>query len=289
MRLSNTLPELRRLPRQVDPVEVLKETSRTFYFSIIDLPPGLRDAVMSAYLSLRAIDEIEDHPRLDKMAKIRLLREISFNCQFLDTNGVNRLFSVISPYREHLPEVTNRLGEWLTLPPESIAPRICNATSVMARRMAYWVRNNWQIHTKNDLDCYTFSVAGAVGLLLSELWVWHDGTVSHRKYAIGFGRGLQAVNILRNRSEDLARGADFFPDGWNEDNLQCFAKTNLTLAEAYFNTLPPGPAKDFCRLPLSLAYATLDALARGEPKVSRLTVMEIVGVEEGHSGRKMPH
>ena len=41
-------------------------------------------------------------------------------------------------------------------------------------------------------------MAGTVGLLLSEIWEWAEGIVTERKYAIGFGRGLQAVNILRN-------------------------------------------------------------------------------------------
>ena len=40
---------------------MLEETSRTFYIPISRLPGGLQQAVGSAYLCLRAIDEIEDH------------------------------------------------------------------------------------------------------------------------------------------------------------------------------------------------------------------------------------
>jgi farnesyl-diphosphate farnesyltransferase len=276
MRLKRQSSKHSQLPPGAGPLDVLKETSRTFYFSIVELPPGLREAVISAYLSLRAIDEIEDHPQLNKLTKIRLLREVSFNCQRSTTSGADWLFSVLEGHREYLPEVTNRLGEWLALAPETIAPRIWDANSAMAQRMAYWVGNNWRIHTETDLDRYTFSVAGAVGLLLSDLWAWYDGTPTHRGCAVGFGRGLQAVNIIRNRAEDLARGVDFFPDGWNERDLRCYAERNLALAKAYVETLSPGPANDFCRLPLSLAYATLDALARGESKLSRSTVLEIV-------------
>jgi farnesyl-diphosphate farnesyltransferase len=266
---------------QDDAINTLRETSRTFYFSIVELPSGLREAVMSTYLSLRAIDEIEDHPRLDKLTKASLLRDISFNCQCLDSRGSDGSFPVLKPCREYLPEVTNRLGDWLALAPEAIAPRIWDANSVMAQRMSYWVENDWKIRTEADLDCYTFSVAGAVGLLLSDLWAWYDGTPTHRGYAVGFGRGLQAVNILRNRDEDLARGVNFFPDDWGEDALRCYAERNLTLAVAYVGTLSPGPANDFCRLPLSLAYATLNALARGESKLSRSTVLEIIKQVKG--------
>ncbi len=36
-----------------------------------------------------------------------------------------------------------------------------------------------------------------------------------RNLAISYGRGLQAVNILRNEKEDLTeRGVSFVPDGW---------------------------------------------------------------------------
>ena len=65
------------MPLELDATEVLKQTSRTFYLSIVRLPPRIKEAVMSSYLSLRAIDEIEDHACLDKLTKISLLCEIS--------------------------------------------------------------------------------------------------------------------------------------------------------------------------------------------------------------------
>lgn len=278
MRLRESTLENLRLSQRAKPIDVLRETSRTFYFSIVTLPLGLREAVMSAYLSLRAIDEIEDHPRLDKLTKIRLLRDISSNCESFGVSGTDKLYSLLEASREELPEVTNRLGEWLDLAPRGIASNIWSANAAMSRRMAYWASNDWKIRTKADLDCYTFSVAGVVGLLLCDLWNWYDGTMSQRDNAVGFGRGLQAVNILRNRAQDMERGVDFFPDGWNEDELRFYATDNLAMADKYTESLPPGPARAFCRIPLSLAYATLDALARGEPKLSRTAMLEIVGM-----------
>ena len=122
----------------------------------------------------------------------------------------------------------------------------------------------WTISTQADLDRYTFGVAGAVGLILSDLWAWYDGTKTDRSLAIGFGRGLQAVNILRNHSEDLRRGVDFYPIGWDDLAMQAYARHNLAKASAYVQALPAGPALDFCKIPLVLAYATLDALIAGE-------------------------
>jgi farnesyl-diphosphate farnesyltransferase len=277
MRLRTTTSEHSGISLLADPVDVLRETSRTFYFPIINLPPGLCEAVMSAYLSLRAIDEIEDHPRLDKRTKIKLLSEISSSCQSLSTSRGSRLSLALEAYRDELPEVSNRLGEWIALAPKPVASHIQFANAATAKRMAYWVGNDWRIRTQADLDYYTFSVAGAVGLLLSDLWTWYDGTLTHKEHAVGFGRGLQSVNILRNRAEDLARGVNFFPDGWNEEDVRSYAKRNLSQADAYVEALPDGYIRDFCRIPLSLAYATLEALGRGEPKLSRMAVLNLVG------------
>jgi len=267
------------MPLELDATDVLKQTSRTFYLSIVRLPPRIKEAVMSSYLSLRAIDEIEDHARFDKLTKISLLCEISIELQGRRTLLPHRFSTVLRAYRGELPEVTNRLDEWVHLAPKTIAPRIWEATSAMAQRMAYWVGNDWRISTKRDLDRYTFSVAGAVGVLLSDLWTWYDGTPSHRPDAIGYGRGLQAVNILRNRLEDLARGVDFFPDGWTGDDFRFYAKKNLSRGDAYVEGFPPGPARAFCHGPQALAHATLDALARGESKLSRDAVLELVSTE----------
>jgi farnesyl-diphosphate farnesyltransferase len=123
-------------------------------------------------------------------------------------------------------------------------------------------------------------------LLLSDLWAWYDGTKTSRADAIGFGRGLQAVNILRNRTEDLARGVDFFPDGWNGENLHVYAQRNLSLADSYTKALPLGPALEFCQIPLTLAHATLNALVLGEHKLSRSAVLALIAQVTSASWQK---
>lgn len=261
--------------------DVLRETSRTFYLSIVRLPPRIREAVMSSYLSLRAIDEIEDHEQLDKLAKIKLLCEISVEFQAPLSRRPRCLSLILKPYRDDLPEVTNRLEEWANLAPTTIAPCISKTTAHMAKRMAYWVNRDWRITSRRDLDRYTFSVAGAVGVLLTDLWAWYDGTPSQRSDGIGYGRGLQAVNILRNRFEDLDRGVDFFPDGWTVDDFRAYARNNLSRGDAYVCSFPPGPAREFCHGPQVLAHATLEALGRGESKLCRETVLSLLG--EGRS------
>jgi farnesyl-diphosphate farnesyltransferase len=268
-----------------DVMRVLAETSRTFYMPVAGLPDSLREAVASAYLCMRAIDEVEDHPQLDRSAKAEILRGISRILQAqASVESLRRagLETVFAPYRDQLAEVTLRIDEWACTAPESIAFRVWDGTAAMADRMAHWAAHGWHVETESDLDRYTFGVAGAVGLLLSDLWAWYDGTRTNRTEAIGFGRGLQSVNILRNRAEDLAGGKDFFPQGWSAAEMQLYARRNLRLADAYMQALQKGPAQDFCKLPLALAHRTLDALQKGQAKLTRSEVMQIMQ-EVGYS------
>jgi farnesyl-diphosphate farnesyltransferase len=255
-----------------DALTALRDTSRTFFEPIVRLPDGLREAVAAAYLCMRAIDEIEDHPSLASGEKAVLLRQVSLTLQSVP----DEIPSALASARDELPEVTLRLADWLALAPPRIAPRIADAIAAMAERMAYWADVGWRVRDEADLDRYTYGVAGAVGLLLSDLWAWFAGIQTNRIQAIGFGRGLQAVNILRNRHDDMARGVDLYPDGWDDARMQSFARRNLALADAYLLDLPSGPILDSVRIPLVLAYATLDAMAGGRDKLSRQEVREIL-------------
>src|SRR2546429_693941 len=262
-----------------DVLDMLKKTSRTFFIPISHLPSGLQEAVSSAYLCMRAIDEIEDHPTLEKHGKMRYLRSISRLLQAqtsVATFAHSGFSTAYNKQQDTLPEVTLRISEWACYAPEQIAPRIWDATAAMAERMANWVANGWKIRTESDLDSYTFAVAGAIGLLLCDIWAWFDGVQMNRTPAIHFGRGLQAVNILRNRAEDLARGVDFFPTGWTEEQMCQYAWSHLMQTEAYALTLPSAPFEALIHIPLALAKATLDALARGETKLSRGEVLTIL-------------
>jgi farnesyl-diphosphate farnesyltransferase len=255
-------------------MDALLETSRTFFIPISHLSPGLQEAVTSAYLCMRAIDEIEDHPHLPSKVKVKLLRSIFQILQ--EPLNETKLRAIFFPYKSLLPEVTIRLADWVKLCPPTISSNICNATATMSEGMADWVNEKWQIKNEEDLDQYTFCVAGSVGTLLSDIWMWHEGIETDRDLAIAFGRGLQSVNIIRNRSEDLSRGVNFFPDGWEFEDMLFYARRNLTLADSYIKDIKPGPILTFCKIPLALAHGTLDTLASGEKKLSRADVVELV-------------
>jgi|SRR5947207_747918 len=262
-----------------DVARILQETSRTFFIPILRLPTGLQEAVASAYLCMRAIDEIEDHPQLEGREKISLLHQISQQLQAQTSVAAFSPDTFLNCFTtERLPQVTRRLAEWACLAPDVIAPRIWEAIATMADRMAGWVAEDWRVKSEADLDRYTYGVAGATGVLLCDLWAWGTpGEQLHRSAAIQFGRGLQAVNILRNRAEDLARGVDFFPTGWSLEQMHQYARGQLMQVEACGHTLPLAAFKGLIQIPLALALGTLDALERGEAKLSRSEVLRIVG------------
>lgn len=258
-------------------MEVLEATSRTFFVPISRLPERLKEAVSSAYLCMRAIDEVEDHPGLEPAVRATLLREISGAFESADGSlSAEKFTSLFTRHQAVLPEVTVKLVEWAALAPDTIAHRIWDATATMAHRMAHWSEASWRIRSVEDLDRYTYAVAGSVGLLLSDLWAWYDGTHTNRHEAVGFGRALQSVNMVRNRDEDLSRNVDFYPAGWTNMDMFSYCRRNLELADRYTASLPQGAILDFCRLPLLLAHATLDALEQGRSKLTREEVLKIV-------------
>lgn len=257
-------------------MRVLKETSRTFYIPITLLKRPLKLTVGSAYLCMRAIDEIEDHETMDAAIKTALLQKTKtlLEADVFDRKAYETL---VAPYEAELPEVTLRLADWTDVCPEGIARKVQASTAKMAGGMADWVEKDWDIHTREDLDDYTYYVAGLVGVMLSDIWNWYDGTETDHDLAIGFGRGLQAVNILRNQDEDYAeRGVRFIPEGWTRDDVFDYARNNLQLGEEYLKDINTRTITLFCKIPLRLATRTLKAMESGKEKMSRDEVEEVV-------------
>ena len=259
---------------QKEAMDMLKKTSRTFYIPITFLESKLKKAVASAYLCMRAIDEIEDHESLDPQDKQQILLATSkLLIGDFDKQAYGKL---VEDYKDILPSVSLRLGDWLEICPTDLLETVKTYTSEMAEGMAKWVGKNWQVKTKEDLDEYTYYVAGLVGVMLSDLWKWNADIDTDRDLAIAYGRGLQAVNILRNKDEDSQRGVQFFPEGWTRADMFDYAEGNLAQADEYIKSINRKSILLFCKLPLALAHKTLKALKSGKEKMTRSEVEQTV-------------
>ncbi|MFB9219933.1 squalene/phytoene synthase family protein [Kurthia sibirica] len=254
---------------------ILKATSRTFFIPITFLEKDMKTTVAMAYLCMRAIDEIEDHEAIPVEEKADMLRKTAALLKVQPFDSV-AYADVIHSYHDILPEVTLRLHDWLYLTPEGIRTQVAASCAEMAEGMAKWALKQWVCHTREDLDDYTYYVAGLVGVMLSDVWRWGAGIETDRELAIGYGRGLQAVNILRNQEEDAARGVNYMPDDWTRDDLFTFAEENLAKADAYNASIKKRSILMFCKIPLALAHKTLATMQKGHDKMTRQEVEQTV-------------
>jgi farnesyl-diphosphate farnesyltransferase len=73
------------------------------------------------------------------------------------------------------------------------------------------------LRTAAELDEYTYLVAGSVGKFWTRLGFHHFPKFASRspdemtELGIEYGKGLQLINVLRDRPADLANGRDYLP------------------------------------------------------------------------------
>src|SRR5699024_11775500 len=152
----------KKIPK--DSIVVIKETNPTFYIPINFLKKELKHTVASAYLILRAIDEIEDHEEIDNDLKYTILMEVSE--LFKQPFDEEKYLEILQPVKSFMPEVTLRLGEVVDACPNKTKKKVLDSFSEMAFEVEKWAKANWNIHTREDLDDYTYYVAGLVGVML---------------------------------------------------------------------------------------------------------------------------
>lgn len=261
---------------QKDAMRVLKETSRTFYIPITFLGTNLKYAVGCAYLCMRALDEIEDNEEVDNQIKHDILMKVKDLFQY--PFNEEAYLAALGDEKSKMPEVTLRMKDWIEVCPEGARDILFNACEEMAYGMGKWAQKNFNVQTREDLDEYTYYVAGLVGRMLSQMFEWDTGLKTDYDLAIGYGRGLQAVNILRNEKEDMdERGVSFVPDGWTRDDLFAYADEQLANGDLYIESVrSKKKIYMFAKLPHVLAHKTLAALKEGREKMTRSEVEQTV-------------
>ncbi len=213
-------PELKRL---------LKATSRSFYLTLQVLPGAIRPQISLAYLLARTADTIADTTLVGEEARIKSLEAFNhfiqgqtatFSLQDLGEQQTfvaeRELLGQTTPQREALDEYSDADRASI----RKVLQTIVSGQILDLKRFAGAGSNVSAIQsleTDQELDDYTYRVAGCVGEFWTEMWTSHlAGKKSANnpellREGIRFGKGLQMVNILRDLPADLRQGRCYIP------------------------------------------------------------------------------
>jgi farnesyl-diphosphate farnesyltransferase len=290
--------------------DLLKEVSRSFYLTLRVLPKSIRSQIGLAYLLARMTDTVADTEIVSVEQRLKVLQALRE--RILGTSSAPVDFGELARHqgsaaervllekceasvallqaqsvgdqkliREVLDIITS--GQELDLkrfegpskPPE------CGTPNVIALR------------TDEELDDYTYRVAGCVGKFWTRICLAHqfstEATADHSFEELGvrFGKGLQLVNILRDIPSDLKKGRCYIPAGKlataglspadllrpeNEKKFRPLYNNYLNLAEShlaagwrYTNLIPwrQMRVRLACAWPILIGLKTLEQLRSG--------------------------
>ena len=216
-------------PNLPDSLEsLLPEVSRSFFLSLRFLPEPLRPPLSLAYLLARTSDSLADEAAAPMALRLQALQNFSGAITSCETLSLHQKFPALrlsQPAEQRLVEHSELLLAELAQLPENqrrqiqwLLQIITAAQALDLTRFGYaCAQHPSALRTRQDLQAYTYAVAGCVG----EFWTrlcsltlpnWpeaHQATLlEHGRL---FGQGLQLVNILRDLPEDLAAGRCYLP------------------------------------------------------------------------------
>ncbi|HEY4272154.1 MAG TPA: phytoene/squalene synthase family protein [Candidatus Udaeobacter sp.] len=218
-----------RKPKSLQ-IAVLRSVSRSFYLSIRLLPTQLREPIALAYLLARTTDTVADTSQIYRTVRMETLKLLSAGIQGTASRDVvAELVAGFVPLQENTSE--RQLLESL---PDCLA---------WLDRMAHMDRNDIRLvlekimrgqmldlqrfddpneiralGTANDLDEYTYLVAGCVGEFWTQLCFRHVRNFANRSQdemlPLGkrYGMVLQLINVLRDAGSDLRVGRCYLPE-----------------------------------------------------------------------------
>ncbi len=214
--------------------DVLKRVSRSFYLSIRALPAGMREPVAVAYLLARAADTIADTRALPPSQ--RLERLLAFRAQVEGLASREAIGSIVagigeradgaSPAETALLGSIGRVFDLLEALPEADREQVRWVVATLTRGMELDLTTFPSedsgtvaaLKTPEELDCYTYLVAGCVGEFWTSVAMAHQSRLSDwdagRMSALGvrFGKALQLTNVLRDVPRDLRTGRCYLPE-----------------------------------------------------------------------------
>ena len=211
-------------------ITILRPVSRSFYLSIRFLPAQLREPIALAYLLARTTDTVADTSKVSRSVRVETLKMLSDGIQGKASREVVvDLIGSFVPLQENQSE--RQLLESL---PDCLAwlERIERADRTDARVVLEKITHGQMLDlqrfdnpqeiraltTADDLDEYTYLVAGCVGEFWTRLCFRHVRNFARlsedEMLALGkrYGMGLQLINVLRDAGSDLRAGRCYFSE-----------------------------------------------------------------------------
>jgi len=310
--------------------DLLKDVSRSFYLTLRVLPKSIRSQIGLAYLLARTTDTIADTeivPVAQRLQALDALRDRILGTSLTALNFGDLARNQGLPAERRLLENSEAtlglLHAQAAVDQKLIRQVLSTITSGQELDLRRFAKSSSNLivalQTDAELDDYTYRVAGCVGEFwtamclehpfsgLDELARVHLASPRFEQLSVGFGKGLQLVNILRDIPNDLRKGRCYLPadelasvgltpadllNPGNESKLRPVYQDHLDLAESHlaagweYTNLIPFDQKRLrlaCAWPILIGFKTIDRLRaanvldpRQRVKISRGEVWQIV-------------
>lgn len=231
----------------------------------------MREPLAIAYLLARSTDNLADSPTIPVGERLALLEELEHLLGFGDSAGWKPRTKGGFPIAESalMDSVPSLLAALDVLPDREIILSLWR--SILQGQLFDLRRFAPGAGSLNaaELDYYCGTVAGGVGRTWTTLIARHSpGTLlkspgEMEKLGVNYGKGLQLLNILRDRDADRLLGRRYVGDG-DLSGLFELAGTWLRSGGDYLCGLRPGRILMATSMPLDLALPALE-LVRLEP------------------------
>jgi phytoene synthase len=179
---------------------ITREHSRTFYVASGLLPHTQRRAIRALYAFCRVSDDLIDRDSAEKAAQFHEWRQRTLHGQPQDDDPVILAWSAMCA-RYHIPR--------------QYAEQLLDGVASDLTQPRY--------ATFADLVHYCYAVASTVGLMSMHI-IGYSGKEAI-PHAVKLGVALQLTNILRDVSEDWAKGRVYLP----QDELHAFGLTEADI------------------------------------------------------------
>jgi len=202
------------------------------------VPADVRDQVSLAYLFARAADTIADTELIDRPRRLDFLSQLKgqFVSDEIAWAQVQNIQRAVGPLQQDSAErvLLERLDECFRLfldfssdDRRRVQRLMTTLTQGMEMDLSVFpgtsVADLVALKTLDDLDRYTYYVAGCVGEFWTDLMCAHRPALSSwnvremSEVGVRFGKGLQLTNIVKDVAHDLRKGRCYVPESMLAD------------------------------------------------------------------------